>query len=340
MLLSNGKVIDNYSKPYIVAELNSSHFGKVENAKKMIDAAKDCGCDAVKFQSWTEESLYCKDYYDANPMSKRMVKGFSLTPDKLLELANYCAEVGIDFSSTPYSKEEVDFLVDECKAPFIKVASMDINNLPFLDYIARKGVAIVLSTGMATVEEIDTAVNTIVKCGNSNICILHCVSVYPVEASKVNLNNMVMLKEKYKKFSVGYSDHTIGSDVACAAVALGASLIEKHFTLDNTKIGWDNQMATEPADMKRLVESCNNVYVSMGEFDRSVSEKEQEMILKMRRSVIIARDIKVGEVLSMDDLDAKRPGDGIPVSEIYDLIGKKMLCDLSKDSLIKREIVE
>ena len=276
MILRNNRKVASDCVPYIVAEMNSSHRGKIEIAKQMIDEAKKCGCDAVKFQSWSAESLYCKDYYDANPMSKRMVKGFALSPDSLLELSKYCKEIDIDFSSTPYSNDEVDFLVDQCDAPFVKIASMDINNIPFLKYIAQKRVPIVLSTGMATIDEIKQAVKTIEDAGNSNICILHCVSLYPVDAKDVNLNNMITIKQMFPSHDYGYSDHTIGSEVACAAVGLGASLIEKHFTLNNEKIGWDNQMATEPAEMKELVDKCHNVFNSLGSYDRNVSEDEIE----------------------------------------------------------------
>lgn len=241
MVLKNGRSIKNNSEPYIVAELNSSHNGKMDIARKMIDAAKDCGCDAVKFQSWSAESLYCRDYYDKNPILKKMISRFSLKPVELLELSEYCNDIGIDFSSTPYSKEEVDFLVEQCKVPFVKIASMDINNLPYLRYIAKTNIPIILSTGMATIEEITKAVTEIENVGNHNICILHCVSLYPVEAQFVNLNNIIMLKEKFPSYAIGYSDHTIGSEVACASVGLGVALIEKHFTLNNKKIGWDNQ---------------------------------------------------------------------------------------------------
>lgn len=337
MILKNGRSIINGGEPYIVAELNSSHNGKVAIAKEMIDAAKACGCDAVKFQSWSAESLYCRNYYDQNPISKRMVSGFSLKPEELLELSEYCNDIGIDFSSTPYSNEEVDFLIERCKAPFVKVASMDINNLPYLRYIAQKNVPIILSTGMATVEEIETAVAEIENAGNDNICILHCVSLYPVEAQYVNLNNMVMLKEKFPKYAVGYSDHTIGNEVACASVALGAALIEKHFTLNNKKIGWDNQMATEPVDMKELVVRCHRVQKSLGSYERKFTLDELEQRNKMRRSIVAAVDMTEGHAITEEDITAKRPGDGISVSEYKNIVGRILTRDIQRDRLILDE---
>lgn len=337
MRLKNGRTIVNGGEPYIVAELNSSHNGKVDIARKMIDAAKDCGCDAVKFQSWSAESLYCRDYYEQNPISKRMVTRFSLKPAELLELSEYCSSIGIDFSSTPYSSEEVDFLLEQCHAPFVKVASMDINNLPYLRYIAKTNVPIILSTGMATVEEIETAVNVIENAGNADLCILHCVSLYPVEAQFVNLNNMVMLKEKFPDHAVGYSDHTMGSEVACAAVGLGAALIEKHFTLDNKKIGWDNQMATEPADMKDLVARCRRVHLSLGECERKLTPNELEQRKKMRRSMVAVADMARGHIIEADDLTAKRPGEGIPVDRYEQIVGRMLTRDVYKDQLILSE---
>lgn len=337
MLLRNGRKIINGGEPYIVAELNSSHNGKIDIAREMIDAAKECGCDAVKFQSWSAESLYSRDYYEQNPISKRMVSRFALRPEELLELSEYCSSVGIDFSSTPYSFEEVDFLINQCSAPFVKVASMDINNLPYLKYIAKTNVPIILSTGMATVEEIETAVDVIENAGNTELCILHCVSLYPVEAQFVNLNNMVMLKEKFPDYAVGYSDHTIGSEVACAAVGFGAALIEKHFTIDNKKIGWDNQMATEPADMKDLVARCRRVHNSLGEYERKLTLDELEQRKKMRRSIVAAADMTRGHIIEEDDLTAKRPGEGIPVNQYDKIVGRMLMQDVHKDQLILSE---
>lgn len=334
MILKNGRRVINGGTPYIVAELNSSHNGKADVAREMIDAAKECGCDAVKFQSWSAESLYCRDYYDQNPISKRMVSKFSLKADDLLELSGYCRNIGIDFSSTPYSNEEADFLVDQCKAPFIKVASMDVNNLPFLRSIAKKGMPVILSTGMATIEEVEAAVTEIENTGNHNICILHCISLYPVEAQFVNLKNMVMLKEKFPEYAVGYSDHTIGSEVACAAVGLGAALIEKHFTLNNKKIGWDNQMATEPDDMKALVTGCHKVHRSLGEYERKLTLDELEQRKKMRRSIVAAKDMMKGHVIKEEDLTAKRPGEGIPVNEYGNIVGRILVHDIQKDQMI------
>lgn len=335
--LRNGRFIGDAEQPYIVAELNSSHNGKVEIAKQMIDAAKDCGCDCVKFQSWSADSLYADEYYKNNPISKRIVTKFSLTSDQLLELSHYCKKVGIDFSSTPYSIEEVDFLADKTDAPFIKIASMEINNLSFLKYIGEKGIPIVLSTGMSTLDEIRNAVKAIESTGNRQLCILHCVSVYPAPAEIINLNNLVMLQKEFPDYVVGYSDHTIGYEVAAASIALGAVLVEKHFTLDNKKMGMDNNMATEPVEMKSLVNACHSVFDAMGTSERVLLDGEEEQRLKMRRSLVTTRNVRCGEVLSVEDIEAKRPGDGITPDRLEDVLGKTVNTDIPKGYLIKLE---
>lgn len=332
--LDDGSIIGTGFKPYIVAELNSSHFGDVSIAKKMIDSAKECGCDCVKFQSWSAETLYSSDYYKENPISKRVVKKFSLNEDELLECYEYCKKIGIGFASTPYSEKEVDFLCDRVDVPFIKIASMEINNIPFLEYIAKKNKAIILSTGMADVDEIKNAVEAISLAGNDRICILHCVSSYPAQYSVINLNNINMFKNVFSKYPIGYSDHSIGAEVASGAVALGACFIEKHFTLDNSKIGMDNNMATEPQDMKKLVESCHNVFNAMGNYERVVTEEDINQRLKMRRSIIAIKDIKKGDIISAEKLGFKRPGDGIPPDKISCVVGKKAKKDLEADYII------
>ena len=335
--LRGGKIIGTGQKPYIVAELNSSHGGKIDTAKEMINAAKECGCDCVKFQSWSPETLYSDEYYKDNPIAKRFVKKFSLTSEQLLELSLYCKEIGIDFSSTPYSNDEVDFLVDKTEAPFIKIASMEINNIPFLKYIAGKGIPIVLSTGMSTLDEIREAVKAIESTGNNQLCILHCVSVYPAPSEIINLNNLITLQEEFPDYVIGYSDHTIGYEVAAASIAMGAVLVEKHFTLDNEKMGMDNNMATEPKEMKSLVDACHNVFNALGSKERSLLNGEEEQRLKMHRSLVTTREVHPGEKLSYNDIEFKRPGDGITPEHLDEIIGKTVNTYIPKGYLIRKE---
>lgn len=328
------------NKPYIIAECNSSHNGNIDTAKQMIKTAKECGCDCVKFQSWSSESLYSDQYYIENPITERIVRKLSLSKEQILELADYSKMIDIDFSSTPYSEEEVDFLVDVVNAPFIKVASMEINNYPYLSFIAKKGRPIILSTGMASIEEVHRAVKTIVNEGNDSICILHCVSIYPAPAEIINLRNIEMLKKEFPRFIIGYSDHSIGYEIAVASVAMGANVIEKHFTLDNSKLGMDNNMATEPEQMKELVIACRNVYNALGAYERTVSVQEKEMANKMRRSVISAKDIEAGHKIIEGDLTSKRPGDGLSPEWIYKLQGKIIKNDIPKGYQIKKDDIK
>jgi sialic acid synthase SpsE len=334
IILNNKRLIGDNHKPYFIAELNTSHFGDVSKAKKMIDMVKECGGDCVKFQSWSEETLYSNDYYIENPIAKRFVKKFSLNEKQLKELSVYAREIGIDFASTPYSKEEADFLIKECSVPFIKVASMDINNYPYLKHLAKLNTAIILSTGMADFEEIVKAVKVLEDTGAKNVCVLHCVSIYPVEAEHVNLNNIKLLKHRFPSQVVGYSDHTLGVDVGIASIALGACIVEKHVTLDKTIIGMDNQMAIEHSELKSMIDGVNNVYKSLGSENRIVSNDELAQRLKMRRSLIVNQDVNIGEKLTESNLAAKRPGTGISVSEYDSFIGKQLIKSVKKDSLI------
>jgi sialic acid synthase SpsE len=335
--LRDNTILADYGTPYFVAEVNSSHNGDIGVAKEMVDSAVEAGCSCVKFQSWSAESLYCSTYYQSNPISKRIVSKFSLSEVELKEMANYCLMNGIAFSSTPYSKSEVDFLIDECGVPYIKVASMDLNNYPFLRYIARKNAPIVLSTGMSTMNEISKAIEIIETAGNSQICLLHCISIYPPELETIHLHNILGLREAFPDYPIGFSDHSLGVEMSVAAIALGAALIEKHLTLDRKKIGMDNQMATEPEEMALLVKCCRNTQLAIGSKERVVLEAELEQMKKMRRSVIVTKDLSVGTVLTSEDLDAKRPGTGISPDRIDNIIGRTLINDVKCDTLLNEE---
>ena len=214
--LSDQSFVGDYEEPYIVAEINTSHFGKVDLAIRMVEEAKSVGVNCVKFQSWTEESLYSNTYYVLNPIAKRFLKRFSLSESELLVVAKHCSSIGIGFASTPYSQSEVDFLVDGCHVPFIKIASMDLNNLPFIRYIANKGVPIVLSTGMGSLIEIKKAVSVIADTGNKRIVILHCVSLYPTNHEDIHLKNILGLRDAFPAYPIGFSDHSVGIEMAIA----------------------------------------------------------------------------------------------------------------------------
>lgn len=321
--LRNGRHVGDYFKPYIVAELNTSHFGDIAIAKDMITQAKAAGCDCVKFQSWSADTLYCEGYYKENKIAKRVVTKFSLGDAQLKELSNYATEIEIDFASTPYSIEEAKFLVMECGVPFVKIASMELNNLPYLQQLGRMGVPLVLSTGMGTLEEIVGAVNAIQDTGNEQLIILHCTSVYPAPPDIIRLRNISGLRSEFPRYPIGYSDHSQGIEIPTASVALGASLIERHLTLDSSRIGMDNQMATEPEEMRAMVSACHKVFEAMGGAGRLLGEEEKGQIPKMRRSVVTKIDVNVGDVLTEANIEFKRPGTGVTPAECSNIIGRK-----------------
>jgi sialic acid synthase SpsE len=337
ILFRNGREIGDYLKPYIVAELNTSHFGDIDIARDMILQAKAAGCDCVKFQSWSAETLYCENYYKNNAIAKRIVKKFALDKAALQALSCYAAEIGIDFSSTPYSTEEARFLVEECNVPFVKIASMELDNLPYLIELGNMGVPLVLSTGMGSSAEIIRAVQTIQATGNQQLIILHCTSVYPSAPEIIRLQNIAGLRMEFPQYPIGYSDHSIGIEIPAASVAFGACLIEKHFTLDSKRIGMDNQMATEPAEMQSMVRACHKVYSAIGGASRLLCSQEQEQIPKMRRSMVSIQDLPVGTVLGPEHIEFKRPGTGVSPADYELYIGRTVRVAIEGGSIIPPE---
>lgn len=345
------KQVFNYSEPYIIAEIGANHNGDIELAKKIIDSAKVCGADAVKFQSWTPKSLIAKEEYDRNQSYddgdggkkhfgslKEMVEKYYLREDQHFELKAYCDEIGIDFCSSPFSNEEVDLLV-KLDVPFLKIASMDINNLELLKQMARTQKPILLSTGMSTVSEIEQAVKTIEKEGNKQIVILHCISIYPPKYEDIHLNNIKMLQQTFE-YPIGFSDHTIGTIIPLASVALGACVIEKHFTIDKDMPGWDHQISADPKELKEIVRESKNIQKSLGSFARIVSEDEESKKFKFRRSIVAGRNLKKGDSLKIEDIQVKRPGTGIAPDEIKYVVGRKINRDFSQDELINWKDLE
>lgn len=338
--------LNNSKTPYIIAEIGSNHNGDIELAKKTIKAAKDCGCHCVKFQSWTPQSLIAREEYDRNTKYndspkkhfgslREMVERYYLREEQHYELNEYCREIGIQFNSTPFSFQEVD-LLEKLNVPFYKIASMDINNPELIKYIAAKGKPILLSTGMATMQEIDAAVSTIETQGNDQIVILHCISIYPPRYEDINLNNIKSF-HNYYCYPVGFSDHSIGVSIPVAAVALGACVIEKHFTLDKDMEGWDHEISADPAEMSTLVKECSNVSIALGSERRVVSGEEEKKKIRFRRSIVSISDMKKDHVLRKEDLTSKRPGSGISPDELKYVVGRKLKRDINADELIRWE---
>ena len=338
--LRDSTCLGDFNRPYIVAEINTSHFGDIQLAKKMIDQAKYVGCDCVKFQSWSAETLYSKTYYDENPIAKRFVKKFSFSKTELTEVADYSRKSGIGFSSTPYSREEVDFLVEEGNIPYVKVASMDLNNYSYLGYIARTGVPIVLSTGMSEMEEIRKAVETIEMEENNNICLLHCISIYPPETSTIRLKNILGLREEFPNYPIGFSDHSIGVEMATAAVALGACMIEKHFTLDKNYSDFrDHQLSADPQDMSSLVQRIKDISVLLGTGNKLPQASEKAIESAIRRSIVAKHDLPKDARLSWDDITWIRPADGLPPGKEDLVLGKFLSKSIEMGELIVPEIL-
>ena len=344
--LTNSKEIFNFCKPYIIAEIGSNHNGDMELAKKMIISAKECGADAVKFQSWTPSSLVSKEEYEKNQKYddspkkhfgslKEMVKKYYLREDQHFELKRFCNKIKIDFCSSAFSFEEID-LLNKVEVPFFKVASMDINNYELLKYFAKFNKPILLSTGMATLSEIENAINVIKNEGNNMIVILHCISIYPPKIEDIHLRNISMLQQTFN-YPVGFSDHTIGTSIPIASVALGSCLIEKHFTLDKNLPGWDHEISADPIELKEIVNESKSVFKSLGNYKRVVSKAEEEKKLKLRRSVVTTKKLLKGEVLKYEDLTVKRPGTGIAPDELKYVIDRKVNRDIETDELINWE---
>ena len=345
MKLGNREVKD-FSIPYIIAEIGANHNGDMDLAIKMIDSAKSCGCDAVKFQSWTPDSLVAKEEYDRNQQyndsSKKhfgslreMVKKYYLRPEQHHELKHYCDKIGIEFCSTPFSEDEADHL-EELEVPFYKIASMDVNNPRMLKHVAGKRKPIVLSTGMATLAEIENAVKAIESEGNHQIILLHCIAIYPPAYEDINLNNIPMLRQTFG-YLVGFSDHSIGVSIPLASVALGSCIIEKHFTIDKDMPGWDHAVSANPEEMKIIVEESRNIVKAMGSFRRVVNQAEKEKKLKFRRSIVVKKDLKQGHILTIDDLDFKRPATGIHPDEVRYVIGRTLKRNIACDELLHWE---
>lgn len=346
-LIIGGKIIKNYSEPYIIAEIGANHNGDIDLAKKMIDIAKEKGADAVKFQSWSKDSIFARQVYEENYFLaddyrnrtdytlESIVEAYSLGKTEHRVLKDYCDQVGITFSSTPFCEDEVDFLVDELDVDFIKVASMDLNNYLFLEYIAKKNKPIVLSTGLSTLAEVDEAIRTILNTGNDKIIILHCISIYPPKDEEVNLNNIDMLRDLYG-YPTGYSDHTIGIAAPILSVAKGACIIEKHFTLDKRMEGWDHKVSADPYELGVIVEESKKAVKMLGSYNREVNESKERME-SFRRSVVTTRDIKSGEIIKREDLTFKRPGTGIEPKYLEFIVGKTAKRNIKHDELIRME---
>lgn len=338
----DGILVGPGCSPYIIAEIGSNHNGDMDLCRRLIDSAAECGAHAVKFQSWTDKSLIAEEEYARNTSYsdkkkhfgslREMVTAYQLTAEQHAIAAAHCKSRGIAFCSTPFASEEAD-LLEELDVPFFKIASMDVTYLSLLKHVARKQRPVIISTGMATLAEMERAVETVRAEGNEQIILLHCVSIYPPDYDTIHLRNIPALEQAFG-VPVGFSDHTLGTAIPLAAIALGASVIEKHFTLDQDMEGWDHAISANPEQLRTIVREGKNIITALGDTRRTVSAAEMEKRKKFRRSLVTTRELQRGHVLTESDLGAKRPGTGIGPDEIQYVLGRRLAADLTADQLL------
>ncbi|MEG1984662.1 MAG: N-acetylneuraminate synthase [Oscillospiraceae bacterium] len=327
---------------YIIAEAGVNHNGDIALAKKLIDAAADSNADAVKFQTFIPEkviSVFAKkaEYQLASTGGGEsqldMVRKLWLSYDSFAELAEYCKQKKTQFLSTPFDIPSLEFLMS-LNMPLIKVPSGEITNLPLLLAVAKTEKPVIVSTGMSELCEIAFARDTLLKNGTPSVSLLHCNTEYPTPFADANLRAMNAIRARFGG-AVGYSDHTLGIEAPIAAVALGAEIIEKHFTLDRHMEGPDHSCSLEPCELKAMVSSIRNVELALGNGEKLPSESESKNKSIARKSIVAARKIMSGEILSADMLDVKRPGDGISPIHWFEVIGKTAVRDFSPDEMIE-----
>ena len=323
---------------FIIAEAGVNHNGDVNLAYKLIDEAKEAGADAVKFQTFKAEKVLSKytkmaDYQKKNLGKEvsqiEMVKSLELSYNDFEKLKNYCDEKGIIFLSSPFDKESVDFL--DKLVPYYKIPSGEIVNYPYLKHIASKNKPIIMSTGMANLSNVEKALDTIYSVNKTvEIYLLHCTTNYPCPYDEVNLKAMLTLKEVFK-LPVGYSDHTLGIEVPIAAVAIGAQIIEKHFTLDKNLLGPDHKASLEPIELKAMVNAIRNIEKALGDGIKKPNKSEKEIEGVVRKKLIATRDIKSGETISEKDIAIKRSNIGLAPDFLEVIIGKKIIKNIKED---------
>ena len=333
------------NKVFIIAEAGVNHNGSLDLAKRLIEIAVNSGADAVKFQTFKAENLvsknaqkadYQKQTTDALESQFDMIKKLELDVETHKELIAYCQEKDIMFLSTPFDHESINLLSD-LGLKIFKIPSGEITNLPYLRHIGSLGKKVVLSTGMSNLKEVGDALNILINAGTSkdNITVLHANTMYPMPMEDVNLNAMLTIQKEFD-VAVGYSDHTLGIEVDIAAVAMGASCIEKHFTLDRAMDGPDHRASLEPEELKEMVNSIRNIEKALGSSEKKPSQSESVNIDIARKSIISKTDINKGDILDENNLCVKRPGNGISPMRWNEVIGTIAIKDYKKDTLIEK----
>jgi len=326
----------------IIAEAGVNHNGDFETAKRLVLAAKEAGADIVKFQTANVDSLVSEyaemaDYQKKNTgkveSQREMLQKILLSYNEFLKLSDFCEKIGIKFLSTPFDIESIRFLLD-LGVDVWKVPSGEITNYPYLVEIARTGLPIILSTGMSTLDEVGEAIEVLQENECGKITLLHCTTEYPAPYRHVNLNAMATLRESFG-LDIGYSDHTLGIDIPIAAVALGAVIIEKHFTLSREMEGPDHKASLEPDELKMMVQSIRKLEKALGNGLKQPTDVEKKNAMAARKSIIAGKEIQKGEYLTEENLTTKRPGTGISPMKWNEILGTVAIRDFKKDELIE-----
>jgi len=334
----------SYNKTLIIAEAGVNHNGSLEMAMKMVDAALAAGADAVKFQTFKAEKViavnapkagYQKETTGSDESQLEMIKKLELDEMAHFRLYQYCQKKGIQFLSTPFDLESID-LLNRLGLEIFKIPSGEITNLPYLRKLGALNKQIILSTGMADLGEIEDALDVLTESGTpmENITILHCNTEYPTPLEDVNLSAMLTIRNAFPGISVGYSDHTPGIEVAVAAVALGAAVLEKHFTMDRNLPGPDHKASLEPDELKAMVQAIRNIEKALGDGIKRPSPSEVKNKPIARKSLVATQTIKTGERFSADNVTAKRPGTGISPMRWNEVLGQVAQKDYEKDEMI------
>ena len=362
------------TKPFIIAEIGVNHNGSIEIAKKLILEAYIAGADAVKFQTFNSKKVVSSntslaEYQKINATENNqydLIRKLELTKEEFHEIKNYSSSLGIDFISTPFDLDSLEFLVKELKVNRIKLSSCDLTNIALLWKAAKYNIPLIISTGMATLQDIETSLAIILHARTQNIepknlsdcllkfenydlikdcikdvTILHCTTSYPCPIKSVNLNAMLTIKEKYR-LEVGYSDHSIGKEVCLAATSLGASILEKHFTLSREMQGPDHKSSMEPQEFALMVKSIRKTFLALGNFEKEITDSEKVNCEIAKRSIYARNNLKKGDVFKKDDLIALRPENikAVPAKRFYDLIGQTSKKDILKGEPIPLEMLK
>lgn len=325
----------------IIAEAGVNHNGSMVLAKEMVKSAKEAGVDYIKFQTFIPDKLvskyalkaeYQKDVTDSNQSQLQMLEKLALTYNDFLELKQYCEELGLGFISTPFDFESIEFL-EKMDMDFWKIPSGEVTNLPYLEKIGRTKRKVIISTGMCEIEEIRKAINVLEINGTKDITILHCNTEYPTPFQDVNLLAMHHIEKELHR-PVGYSDHTKGIEIPIAAVALGATVIEKHFTLDKSMEGPDHRASLNPVELQQMVSSIRNVEIGLGDGLKRRTMSEEKNCVVARKSIVAKTDIAKGDIFTENNVTVKRPGNGISAMKWLELLGQTASHNYHEDDLI------